>query len=276
MRRVCTFSRLGRFGRFANGCYQVASSIGIARRNGFDFAFPVWKNHDGLNFESGLDIDVYRRFLNPLPIYDGPPLPELGVPFGYQDIQLTHSTDLYGHFQSEKYFSHCLDEVKFYMRMKDEGPLTDYCALHWRAGDYGPQTSPQHPDGNHYHPRMALDYYEPAIKQFGSKQKFMVFSDDIEGAGRMLQHLGVAFSLSTGRDYMDDFKLMKRCSSFVISNSSYSAMAAVLGDAPDKQVVAPFPWFGGPYDGKLDPKDIYSPNWTVVNWQTSAITRAIL
>lgn len=276
MNNLATFKSIGRYGRFANQMFQIAGLIGIARKNGFDFALTEpWRNHDGRNFEPDLDIDVFKRFENELPIYTGPDLPQRGVPWGYHDIVLSHSTDLLGHFQSEKYFEHAIDEVKWYMRMKDEGPLTDYCALHWRAGDYGAQASPQHPDGNHYHPRMALNYYEPAIKQFGSKQKFMVFSDDVEYAAWMFAQLDVPFSVSTGRDYMEDFKLMKRCSHFIIANSSYSAMAAVLGDAPDKQVVAPYPWFGGPYDGKLDPKDIYSPNWTIVNWQTSEIKQVM-
>lgn len=272
MTNLVTFKSIGRYGRFANQAYQISGLIGIARKNGFDFALTdLWRNHDGRNFEPDLDIDCYKRFVNPLPLYDGPDLPQVGIPWGYHDVRLSHSCDLLGHFQSEKYFHHAIDEVKWYMRMKDEGPLSDLCAVHWRAGDYGPQASPQHPDGNHYHPRMALDYYEPAIAQFGSKQRFLVFSDDIEGAKKMF---GTRADYSVGNDYMDDFRLMKRCWSFIIANSSYSAFAAVLGDALDKKVIAPYPWFGGPYDGKLDPKDIYSPNWTIVNWQTSEIKQA--
>jgi hypothetical protein len=90
----------------------------------------------------------------------------------------------------------------------------------------------------------------------------------------MVRGLGVNFEVSEGRDYFEDFRLMKRCSHFIIANSSYSAMAAVLGDAGDKQVVAPFPWFGGPYDGKLDPKDIYTPGWTVIDWRSQQIKQA--
>lgn len=271
MRKLVTFKSCGRYGRFANQMYSIAGCLGIARKNGFDFALTdLWRNHDGAVFEPGLDIDCYKRFVNPLPIYAGPELPQRGIPWGYHDVRLNSSTDLLGHFQSERFFEHALDEAKWYFRMVDEGPLTDYCALHWRAGDYGDAPSPQHPDGNSYHPRMALDYYEPAIKQFGGKQKFLVFSDNTEGASKMLSHIGVTFEVSEGRDYMDDFRLMKRCSHFIVANSSYSAMAAVLGDAADKQVIAPYPWFGGPYQGNLDPVDIYSPGWTIINYQTGA------
>lgn len=265
MTNLCTFSRLGRYGRVANQMFQLAGTIGIARRNGFDFAFPVWQNHDGRNFESDIDIDVYKRFLNPLPLYEGPALPEHNVPWGYQDVVLNEGVDLVGHFQSEQFFSHCIDEVKFYLTMKDEPPLNEYVAVHYRAGDYGEHKTPQHPDGNSYHPRMALNYYEPAMAQFPNA-KFLIFSDDIPGARAMF---GDSAEYSQERDYLDDFKLMKRCKSFVIANSSFSAMAAVLGEASDKRVVCPYPWFGGPWAG-MDSHHIYSPGWTVVNWQNGS------
>lgn len=266
MRNLLTFRSNGRYGRFANQIFSMSGCLGIARKNGYDFALTeLWRNHDGLNFESNLDIDCYKRFVNHFPIYEGPDLPRLGIPWGYHDVRLTESCDLLGHFQSEKFFEHCIDEVKFYFRMIDEPALNDLCALHWRAGDYGAQASPQHPDGNSYHPRMALDYYDLALARFGSKQRFLVFSDDIEGAGKMF---GSRADYSIGNDYMEDFKQMKRCSHFVIANSSYSAMAAVLGDAPDKQVVAPYPWFGGPYLETLDPKDVYSSGWRVIDYRS--------
>lgn len=265
MGNLVTFKSCGRYGRLANQMYSIAGCLGIARRNGFDFALTDhWRNHDGRNFEPDLDIDVYKRMKNPLLIYDGPDLPQRGIPWGYHDVRLTESCDLLGHFQSERYFEHCMDEVKFYMRMIDEPPLQDVVALHIRLGDYGPQASPQHPDGNPYHPRMNMSYYSRAMAMFPGA-RFLVFSDGIAECREMF---GDSVEYSEGRDYLEDFKLMKRCRHFIIANSSYSAFAAVLGDAPDKQVVAPYPWFGGNYLSTLDPKDIYSAGWTVVNYQT--------
>jgi hypothetical protein len=270
--RIVTFKSCGRYGRLANQMYSIAGCLGIARRNGFDFALTdLWRNHDGRNFESDIDIDVHKRFVSQFPIYTGPDLPQRGIPWGYHDVVLTESCDLLGHFQSVKYFEHCLDEVKFYFTMVDEPPLNDYVALHYRAGDYGEQPSPQHPDGNPYHPRMNTSYYGPAMDQFHGA-RFLVFSDDIPAARKMF---GDKVEYSEGRDYLDDFRLMKRCRHFIIANSSYSAMAAVLGDAPDKKVVAPYPWFGGPYLATLDPKDIYNPEWTVINYKHAGASEAI-
>lgn len=251
---IVTFSRLGRMGRLTNGMWQIAGTIGIARKNGFDFGFPEWKNHDGLNFESDLDIDVQKYFVNPLPLYDGPPLPERFIQWGFHDVRLTESTDLIGHFQSERYFAHCIDEVRHYFRMKDEMSQNDLCAIHVRLGDYG----------SDYHPRLPMDYYSAAMALFPLDQQFIVFSDDISAA----MNMGFPSSrvlYSKGRDYLADFKLQKRCRHFITANSSFSAMAAILGEAPDKRVVAPRPWFGKA--ASIDGEDIYSSDWTVVDWQ---------
>lgn len=267
---IVTFERLGTYGRFANQLFQIAGTIGIARRNGFDFAFPEWRNYDALNFGQQ-NIDVQERFENPLPLYQGPPLPEFGVAFGYHDIRLSNSVSLLGHFQSERYFSHCLNEVKLFFRMKEEPLLNDYCAIHWRAGDYGAAPTKYKPQGNAFHPRMALNYYEPAMALFGSSQKFLVFSDDIEAAREMF---GDNVEYSQQPDYLDDFRAMKRCRHFIISNSSYSLMAAILGEADDRQVVAPAPWFGGPYRGQLDEAALYSNYFHIVNWESGEVKKA--
>jgi len=251
---IVTFSALGRYGRAANAFFQVASTIGIARKNGFDFGFPLLINHDHRNrFGSTEDIDMYRQFVNPLPFYDGPELPERFVPWGYQNVVLTESTNLTGHMQSERYFCHAIDEVRHYFRMKDEPPLSDYVAVHYRAGDYG----------SDYHPRMPIEYYREAMNLFPGA-KFLVFSDELETAKNLF---GSDVEYSEG-DYLEDFRRMKTCRHFIIANSSYSAMAAILSEAPDKRVVAPRPWFGKA--AGIDGEDIYSEGWEIINWQEQA------
>lgn len=244
---------LGRYGRLANQMYQIAGVIGVARRNGCDFAFPRWRNYDHLErFGSSEDIDVYKYFINQLPVYDGPTLPDHPVPWGYSDVRLNQSVSLSGHFQSEKFFEHAIDEIKWYFRMVDEYSSSDYVAMHVRRGDYD----------DAYHPRIPESYYRRAMQGFPGG-RFLVFSDDIAACKQMF---GSEVEYSEGRDYLDDFKLMKSCRHFIIGNSSYSSMAAVLGDAKDKRVVAPRPWFGPKYTG-ITGEDIYGPDWSVINWQ---------
>jgi len=272
MRKIVTFERLGHYGRFANQLFQIGGTIGIARRNGFNFGFPPWRNEAALNFGQ-TDLDVQARFENPLPLYRGPRLPEYNIPFGYRNVRLTRSVSLLGYLQSERYFAHCLDEIKFYFRMKHEPPRNDYCAIHWRAGDYGAAPTRYKPKGNPSHPRMTMDYYEPAMALFGSAQKFLVFSDDLQAAKELF---GSQVEYSEGLDYLDDFRLMKSCKHFIISNSSYSLMAAILGEHPEKQVVGPSPWFGGEYAKTHDGSDILSPGWHVVSWLRSRVRKRIV
>lgn len=267
MRNIVTFNALGRYGRFCNQMYQIAGTIGIARKNGFDFAFPEWKNYDHAErFGSNEDIDLQKYFVNPLPVYRGPALPDQFVHWGYHDVNLTHSCSLSGHLQSFKYFEHCFDEVKWYFRMKDEYELNNSCAIHIRLGDYD----------NAYHPRLGIEYYKEAISLFPLDTRFIVFSDDKQAAHDLFyKHYCNSldywrFSYSDTKDYISDFKEMKACRHFIIGNSSYSAMAAILGEAPDKKVIAPSPWFGPKYTD-ITGKDIYCDDWTVINYEKQEV-----
>jgi glycosyl transferase family 11 len=247
---IVTFSALGRYGRWANQLYQIASTTGIARRNNADYAFPEWQNFDHHRLGYSGDIDVEKYFVNPLPRYDGPPLPDHFVHWGYRDVVLTESVSLSGHMQSEKFFEHAIDEVRWQLRMVDEYPRSNYCGIHVRRGDY---------DGD-YHPRIPASYYYEAMKHVVGP--YLLFSDDIAECRHMF---GSDVEYSECRDYLDDFKLLKSCSRFIIGNSSYGAIAAVLSDAPGKQVVAPRPWFGAKYTA-IDGEDIYGSDWRVINW----------
>jgi hypothetical protein len=250
---IVTFASLGHMGRLANGLYQIAGTIGIARRNNAQFAFPLWANHDHRDrFGSSEPINVQDYFVNPLPLYSGPELPERWIDWGYRDVVLSESVSLKGHLQSEKYFSHALDEVKWYLRMKDEPPLNDYCAIHVRLGDYD----------NEYHPRLDMRYYAPAMEQFDGA-RFLVFSDDLVSAREMFGD-GVEYAQG---NYIDDFRRLKTCRHFIIGNSSYSAMAAILGEASDKKVIAPRPWFGPKRAGGITGDDIYGSDWKVIDYE---------
>lgn len=260
MRNLVTCNTIGRYGRWANMLYQVAGVIGIARRNGFDFAFPLLVNYDHKErFGSTEDCDVYKYFVNPLPLYDGPTLPDHPVEWGYHDVKLDRSVSLSGHFQSERFFEHCIDEVRWYLRMVDEYPQSDYVAVHVRRGDYDDK----------YHPRLPESYYRAAMAEF-SGARFLVFSDDIPACRKMF---GPEVEYAEG-DYLDDFKRMKSCHSFIIANSSYSAMAAILGEAKDKKVIAPRPWFGSGY-AQITGEDIYGSDWKVINWQDASTPEAV-
>lgn len=251
---MLTFNKLGRYGRLGNQMFQIASTIGIARKQGYNYGFPAWKNYDHKErFKSDEDIDVQKYFRNPLPEVAPGEYPEHNIPWGYHNVVCPDGVSLHGHMQSEKYFDHCADEVYHYFKMKEPEGLDieimpGVVAIHLRAGDYG----------GDYHPVMDMDYYNSAMAVFPD-HPFLVFSDEIQTCREMF---GDRVDYMEANDYMTDFYLMTQCDHFIISNSTYSWWAAWLGRCPGKRVVAPRKWFGPA--AKLETKDIYPDNWIVI------------
>lgn len=266
---MVTFLKLGKYGRFANQCYQIAGVIGIATRNGIPYGFPEWVNHDHKNsFGSQEDVEVQKYFVNPLPGIDSRAWEERYIHWGYHDVQINGDVSIEGHLQSGRYFEHCIDLIRHYFKMKDEFTPTDACAVHWRAGDYidDPQA---------YHPRMPKEYYESAFTHFPKDQKYLIFSDNTDEALKMFEQIpGIDFEIVKEKDYIQEFKLMKSCKHFIISNSSYSAFAATIADQPGKIVVSPsgYNWFGDV--AGINGNDIVSSEWKQIRFEKMKLQTA--
>jgi len=243
----------GGLGRFGNQLWTIAGVIGVATKNGHQFAFPEWKNYDNALFGGNTD-EMRQYFVNPLPLIpDGIQWQEIGYKWEYEEIKLgAGNYDIFRHLQSPKYFEHCMELVRHYFTIKNEPTQNDYCAIHYRAGDYID-------DPNAFHPRLPKEYYHKAMTYMPPGTKYVVFSDDIKEAQ---ERIGIAAEYISGH-YMEDFALMKKCKHFIIANSSFSAMAALLADQPGKIVVSPKKWFGG--EGLTwDTTQIHDKNWITI------------
>ena len=99
---------------------------------------------------------------------------------------------------------------------------------------------------------------------FFPNELLIFFTDDIPAASILFAPLMQKYKIlyADGKNYIEDFKLMKRCKSFIIANSSFSAMAAWLGTHEEKKVVSPSCWFGKVAD--ISAKDIYHHSWIVI------------
>lgn len=234
MKGIITNTSIGRYGRFANALFQIAAVIGIAREQGFEWELPRFVNWDHKErFGSVEDADIHSYLAHPWEPRDDRHFSERHYQWGYHTVQLPHGNwDLRGHFQDERYFKRHIEEVRYWLTFKDEPELNDYVAIHYRAGDY--EDNP-----NAYHPRCGREYYQQAMAMFPGR-KFIIFSDDPLLAQA---HIGCTVEVANG-NYIDDFKLMKSCHSFITANSSYSLMAAILSNQPGKQIVCPKRWFG--------------------------------
>lgn len=244
----------GGLGRFGNQLFTIAGTIGVAIKNNQQYVFPKWLNMDNALFGAAID-DLTKYFVNPLPeLPEGQFFKDYPYHWEYKDIHVPHGNwNMFNHFQSFKYFEHCRETILHYFRMKDEPEQNDFVAIHYRAGDYT-----EGKDG--YHPRMTVDYYRQAVKQF-KDCIFIVFTDDFEAFKPILKDLDGYFIIPASKGYLDDFRLMKRCKHFIIANSSFSAMAAWLGEHPEKKVITPSwdNWFGKA--SNINAKDLIHPNW---------------
>ena len=115
---MISFNNIGNLGRLANQMFQYASLKGIARNRGYDFFIPpveVFGQNDPLVRESTLNIfNVFNNInCNNIKITQNPMLQERMHEF---DEELFRScpdnVDLFGYYQSPKYFEHIKDEIK--------------------------------------------------------------------------------------------------------------------------------------------------------------------
>ena len=115
---MISFNNLGNLGRLANQMFQYASLKGIARNRGYDFCIPpsqLFGQRDPLVKKDTLNIyDVFGVHKNnTIQTLANPVLQERTHEF---DEELFRScpdnVDLFGYYQSPKYFDHIKDEIK--------------------------------------------------------------------------------------------------------------------------------------------------------------------
>ena len=257
---------LGELGRLGNQLFQIAATIGIARRNGCSFIFPPWPY--ARYFEFPIPQSHTIRMMRRRPQRD----------FRYEEVGIDRPAELFGYFQSERYFAHCEDEVRHYFTphralaqviQRAYGDLlaTMSCSVHVRRTDYL---------GNQMWPELAAgDYYERAMSQFDSGTTFVIFSDDIEWCKQRFRGGSVFFVEALSE--IEDLFLMSRCGGHIIANSSFSWWGAWLDPNPAKKVIAPTQWFprefvdpsipfryhrlSGNFVGYFDTRDLIPPTW---------------
>ena len=267
LRKMLTFNNLGNLGRLANQMFQYASLKGIARKHGYEYAIPpleVFGQNDPLVKASELNIynvfDIGKN--NTINISRNPMLQERMHEF---DEELFRScpdnVDLFGYFQSPKYFEHIKDEIKNDFKFTNE--VESLCnemyesisgkkvvSLHIRRTDY---------TVNNNHPLQPMSYYENALKLFDKNVQILVFSDDPKWCQEQGLFADDSVMLSEGNDADIDLCLMTKCDYHIIANSSFSWWGAWLGDS--EKVVAPKNWFADSCAGK-SVKDMEFSDWT--------------
>jgi hypothetical protein len=256
---MITFSQIGDFGRLGNQLFQLAATLGIGRKLGYDVKFP--KDFDVPRvFKLNSSILTDRQFVMGLP-----QIGEGGFHFDERLLNIPDNVDIAGYLQTEKYFKHIEDEIRelytfdenIQMEADKLFPKLDAetVAIHVRRGDYV--------DNQLYHPLCTPEYYQAATSEFADKDYyFIIFSDDIKYCKELFgEQENILYLPNT--DPFIDLCLMSMCDHNIIANSSFSWWAAWLNKNNNKRVIAPKQWFGPAYAYHIA-DDLYCKNWIIL------------
>jgi len=178
--------------------------------------------------------------------------------FGYSNpkINLLHPTLFKGFWQSEKYFSESINQVRFLFSVS---PILDFIsvsylnqilhynsvAIHVRRGDYISV-----PENFEKHGICGVDYYKRAINYISKKQKnltFFVFTDDNKWVSENMLHLFkkviIVSTNNVGVNSWRDLYLISKCKHQIIANSTFSWWGAWLNTNQHKHIISPIKWF---------------------------------
>lgn len=250
-------------GRLGNQMFQIAAAVAYAMDMNDEFALPVttmneqeWPHYfrdrwAGATYGGAFD----TIFKEPSHAYS--PIPKMGG-----------RILLDGYFQSYKYFSHHIETIRDIFGGFGNDPTNDgWVALHVRRGDYL-----KYPDK---HPVITLDYIRKAVKHFRMDVDFLIFTDDMRWCEKNLGKefwdeldLGDRYELvQPDKNPMIDLRYMSMSEHFIVANSSFSVMAALLSPSFHKKVVCPDEsCYFGPGNRHLDVSTLMPTSWTRIKF----------
>lgn len=263
-----SFNHMGNLGHLGNQMFQYAAIVGLAIKHNRKFCIPH-RTTFGSAYYTELRSSIYDAFnieANGYGISRYPTIQEAHFHFDKNlfDNPPSQDCNLYGFFQSEKWFSHCKDTIRTAFKFKPEYSEVaeemrkqlsgEIIAIHVRRTDY--LTNPNHE-------ALGLDYYERALVEMPEGARGIVFTDDPEWAKEQETFPDDRFFVSETDCAYTDMCLMSLCDYHIIGNSTFSWWGAWLAGERSKQVIAPKQWFGAPLGGN-DMSDLYCDGWKVL------------
>lgn len=261
---MISFNHLGSHGRLGNQMFQYATLMGIAEKHGYEFCIPSSNFNDPY-----YDHQLFEAFElknlkkeNIKKLFNVKQIRESGFNF---DLNLFEScpdnVDIFGYFQTEKYFSHIENKVKedftfkkeilkFAKEYKNQIQSKEVISLHIRRGDYVNQP---------WHGCCPLEYYEKSLSLLNDNIPVIIFSDDPKWCLNQQLFESDRFYVSENNSNLFDMCLMSICDYHIIANSSFSWWGAWLSNS--KKVFAPKRWFGPPLSEQNDISDLIPDRW---------------
>lgn len=232
-------------------CYVTARCI--AEDNGYEFGTAGQQQFaNNIHSQSGMyfmDIDLGNKIhdISTYTRYDEKDS-RIYMPNSRHDIQhgcyvagadeaMLHVADntlLYGNMQSEKYFGHHKDDIKKWLRVRDEFNTYEYtrdnlCIMNMRGGEY--TGSPEL-----YLEKAYWVHAMEKMRSIRSDMQFMIVTEDIAQANKMFPDIP-AYHFDMGRDYV----VVKNATYLIVSNSSFAFFPAYTSDTL-RYCIAPKYW----------------------------------
>ncbi len=186
-------------------------------------------------------------------------------------------TELFGYFQSERYFSSIADEIRCCLQPREQLGMEAQAtasriaeselpvSIHIRRGDYVTSATAA------VHGLLDETYYRRALVQIedsiGCSPNLFVFSDDHAAATQVLHFVSpsrITYVPGDPSKPWEDVALMARCRHHIIANSSFSWWGAWLNPSRDKTVIAPRAWFTPTILRERNVRDLCPPDWTLI------------
>lgn len=262
---MIAFTNIGKIGRLGNQMFQYAAAFAIAKEKKYILGMPYNNRSEDEHQDFCMrDCFPYLSATNCHGKVFKNKFNEIGFGFDANINQIEDDTDLYGYFQSPKYFDRYKSEIKKEFTFRYEiiakakniklNFQQETIALHLRLGDYTWKT--------HYHPICGVEYYRHALLKIPDikNKQILLFSDDIVAAQKLLINFDTN-PIITNNKYVD-LCIMTMCDYHVIANSTFSWWAAYLSRS--KMIFAPKNWFGKNSDAPQDWKDIYCDGWLII------------
>lgn len=282
---MITFPQLGYVGRLGNQMFQIAGTIGLAKKYNTWWIFPHWDYEPFFNFPK-----ASLSFASPE-----------GIQRLAGDQEILDASELATHLdprtrrflQDLTIWEGCEDQVKQFFKPSDlakailnENEYWNWVwgkilrerhwviGLHVRRGDNASREN-----GHLYYPLPTLDYYQRALSHLEPSMPVLIVSDEPEwceenlvphidretkvmhGITRAELQVGVAQPKEDVPMDWVDMMVMSLCQYHIIANSTYSWWAAWLGNS--KGVFYPSAWYGPEID-YADHRLILPKNWTEV------------
>jgi len=238
-----------------NQLFNYVTTRVIALDNNYDFGIMnsfKFKGQDFMNLDFGKEvIGGYSPQEGAPPItlpngilnyYREKEVRYNGIDIRNYDVELTKipdNTKLDGLMQSDKYFSHRKEEIKKWLKVKDEHQCYEYCSddicvINLRGGEYTcfPEL---------YLTRKYWDDGIEHMRRINPNMKFVVITDDVLSAQNMfvkplypdfeIHHFNIA----------KDYSIINNARYLLLSNSSFSYFAAYTSNEC-KYIIAPKYW----------------------------------